>query len=447
MAHWLVGHVGESIVTAREHVRIAAALRKFSLLRTEFAAGRLSYARVRAVSRVITESSEKDLVGLARAANAAQLERFARGVARVAAAADPDLGARQYGRRSLNLRPDDERGWDLRGSLPADVGEMFRAALQSRVQRFRSEQSESDTPVDQLRADALAALLRDLAGLEDAAASAVVNAEQVDPVAADNDSAESSEGARHRDSAESSEVGRACDSAESSAATRGRLPVVPKVDERVPLIVVHRYPDGCELTTIACPTTTAELLECEGYQVDLNHHSDGHPLNFGRQRRHPTAAQRRAVLERDQCCQFPGCGSRVNLQIHHVQWWSRGGKTDLSNFGALCPRCHPLIHHGFWMMSVNDDGTFRFARRIGADGRVLSTFRPPPDTTDIESVIEALEAEYGSVIPDRDTYATGAGIPIRPTGTGWGGFDLELAVWAHVNNEELDAKRKAAANN
>jgi hypothetical protein len=137
----------------------------------------------------------------------------------------------------------------------------------------------------------------------------------------------------------------------------------------------------------------------------------------------------------------------VNLQIHHVQWWSRGGRNDFCNFGASCPRCHPLIHHGFWTMHVNDDGSFRFTKRIGADGRVLSTFRPPPGTTDIESVIEALEVEYGSVIPDRDTYATGAGIPIRPTGTGWGGFDLELAVWAHVNNEELNAKRKAAASN
>lgn len=74
-AHWLSWSCGLGLVAARAYVRVARALRTLPRVRREFAAGQLSYAKVRAITRVADADSEDDLVDLARASTAAQLER------------------------------------------------------------------------------------------------------------------------------------------------------------------------------------------------------------------------------------------------------------------------------------------------------------------------------------------------------------------------------------
>lgn len=87
MAHWLSWRCSLSLVTAREHVRVAAALSRLPVTADAFGRGELSYSKVRALVRVATEESEAELVELARTATAAQLERIIG--ASVAAMADP----------------------------------------------------------------------------------------------------------------------------------------------------------------------------------------------------------------------------------------------------------------------------------------------------------------------------------------------------------------------
>jgi Domain of unknown function (DUF222) len=57
-AAWLSWKCQMSSGTAREHVRVARALRDLPVIRTEFAAGRLSYAKVRALTRIATPDTE-----------------------------------------------------------------------------------------------------------------------------------------------------------------------------------------------------------------------------------------------------------------------------------------------------------------------------------------------------------------------------------------------------
>lgn len=48
------------------------------------------------------------------------------------------------------------------------------------------------------------------------------------------------------------------------------------------------------------------------------------------------------------CCQVPGCGSRHNLQSHHVVFRSQGGGDEDSNRVLVCAACHlRLIHAGY----------------------------------------------------------------------------------------------------
>lgn len=57
-------------------------------------------------------------------------------------------------------------------------------------------------------------------------------------------------------------------------------------------------------------------------------------------------AQRTAIeVQQHDRCAAPGCQAPI-VHIHHVIWWSRGGKTTLDNLIGLCPRCHRAVHAG-----------------------------------------------------------------------------------------------------
>jgi len=78
-AHWLAWRLGLDTATAREKVRVARALGQLPRINEAFGQGRLSYAKVRALTRVATSENEPRLLELALQATGAQLERICRG--------------------------------------------------------------------------------------------------------------------------------------------------------------------------------------------------------------------------------------------------------------------------------------------------------------------------------------------------------------------------------
>ena len=85
-AAWLSWKCQIAPGTAREQVRVARSLAQYPLIRREFAAGRLSYAKARALTRIVTQETEADLVAMATPMTAGQLERFAQAHRRVSEA-------------------------------------------------------------------------------------------------------------------------------------------------------------------------------------------------------------------------------------------------------------------------------------------------------------------------------------------------------------------------
>ena len=77
-AAWLSWRCQMSSGTAREHVRVARALRGLPVIRGEFAAARLSYVKVRALTRIATPQTEGQLAVMAIPMTGNKLERFAR---------------------------------------------------------------------------------------------------------------------------------------------------------------------------------------------------------------------------------------------------------------------------------------------------------------------------------------------------------------------------------
>ena len=88
-------------------------------------------------------------------------------------------------------------------------------------------------------------------------------------------------------------------------------------------------------------------------------------LDVGRTQRLATVRQRKAVVARQgNECAAPGCHN-THLEIHHVIWWSRGGRTNLDNLVGLCSRCHHLLHRDLLQISGNAADGFEFTNGNG----------------------------------------------------------------------------------
>src|SRR5262247_883775 len=82
-AHWLSWRVGLDPGAARERVRVARALGSLPRLAHALARGELSYAKVRALTRVATPETEERLLAVGKAGTAEHVERIVRGWRRV----------------------------------------------------------------------------------------------------------------------------------------------------------------------------------------------------------------------------------------------------------------------------------------------------------------------------------------------------------------------------
>ena len=541
MTHWLVGHVGLASSTAREHVRVARALAILPLLAAEFGGGRLSYSRVRTVTRVATPANEAKLVDFARACTAPQLERWVTAIERAKMADDPDAAQRIFDVRSVTFAYEDHGVWVARLRLPPEVGAMLANLIAVEVDAARLDESDVGSgderlSIEQRRADAFAVIVERAAACtctddgDNTIDDAILDANDNDRV--DSDRVESASGtlcdvgfgdpynddiggdvdahsgdpidealktamdtSRDVESVAGGEFDLdneepdlevldldVLDSLDSEWAF-GSGPKADKVDakrtdeprlnpsvsrtvtkpsvrvgskasvangcrqannetvgirsgrftpktrsgdgvicrRRDPLVVVHRYPDGAELNRRPLPVTTADRLACECLTVSLDHDIEGNPLNFGRTRRSPNAAQRRAAAERDQSCRFPGCGSRKGLRLHHVKYWGRDkGRTDLENLVYLCGKHHRAVHDLHWRIVGTPDGQIDFIRP-DRDGPMRP--RPP---IDLDELVAGFLDPLG---------------PIRSTAGAGDKLDLEMAVWGYFANEHLVQQR------
>ncbi|WES65705.1 DUF222 domain-containing protein [Microbacter sp. GSS18] len=97
---------------------------------------------------------------------------------------------------------------------------------------------------------------------------------------------------------------------------------------------------------------TARRLAAGGRVIPCVLDGSGEILDWGREKRLFTKAQRLALVERDGGC--AKCGAPPGLtRAHHIRWWSRdAGPTDLSNAVLLCESCHHHIHDNGWDIRI-----------------------------------------------------------------------------------------------
>jgi hypothetical protein len=113
---------------------------------------------------------------------------------------------------------------------------------------------------------------------------------------------------------------------------------------------------------------TARRMLCDAEVLPAVLGGDGAVLDLGRTTKAWSTSQRRAVRLRDgDGCAFDRCPHRWS-RLHHADWWSHGGSTDLSNAVPLCRFHHWLVHDGGWSVHRESD-TCVFTDRDGHERR------------------------------------------------------------------------------
>src|SRR5437667_896541 len=349
-AAWLSWRVGLDLGAARERVRVARALGALPKRAQALARGELSYAKVRALTRVATPEPEQRLRAVGRAGTADHVERIVRGWRRVDRQAEARESARQHASRALHVYPDADGTVILRGRLTPDVGALLMQALaaarETLYQQDRAKEPEGDPPtMVQQQAEALAL----------PAETALHHG--IDP-----------------------------------GAPGERYQVVVHVDADV--LADADQPGQSVLEDGArVPAGTSQRLACDASRVVMRHAPDGQVVEVGARTRTIPPDLRRALHPRHRGCRFPGCGVRFG-QGHHIRHWAQGGPTTLSNLAMLCRRHHRAVHEEGYQVDRQLDGELRFRR---PDGQLLPEVpRTPAVHDDPVKVLRARHEAEGS---------------------------------------------------
>src|SRR2546430_4356500 len=128
-AAWLSWRVGLDLGAARERVRVARALGALPKLAQALARGELSYAKVRALTRVATPLTEERLLAVGKAGTADHVERIVRGWRRVDRKAEAQETTRRHASRALHVYQDEDGMGVIRWRLAREVGALLVQAL------------------------------------------------------------------------------------------------------------------------------------------------------------------------------------------------------------------------------------------------------------------------------------------------------------------------------
>ena len=380
-AHWLAARCGMAIGPAREKVRVARRLAGLPEVEQAFSIGELSYSKVRAITRVATEANEGFLVMLAEKASASHLEKLVgkykpvdetelalggaegEGEEIEGAAGALDEETRREQARELYWYQDKDGMWIIHAKLPPEQGQLVVKALEAVARPLQEERQDEWKEKQKARMQAVAKHImrrhREAGGGE----AGVSGAHASIPASVEFERAE------EKISAETfsqfmNHV-RADAFASLSEHFLATAPDYPQLQglkgaERCQVVLHVDINTLREQRSGACcaharahfedkpwlSPRTARRLSCDASLVTVLEDEAGKVLNVGRRSRTVPAHIRRALLERDGVCRYPGCHESRYVDAHHIKHWAEGGETSLENLVTLCRFHHRQLHRG-----------------------------------------------------------------------------------------------------
>lgn len=334
-AHWLTISAGFDLRTSSELVRVGHALEQLPAIAEAFEQGRLSFDKVRAVTRVAVPEDEAMWLEVALQASGSQLARICRSVRSALDVNDPRRGDDELAHRGLRYWWREDGMFELMAVLTREDGAVVLAAIDAVTKDLMAERGnphgEFRPPVpDKLRRTVL-----------DADAIVRISEQHVSATSPEPLVAPTRQVVIHVD-----------DSVLQNQDAHGR----------------SHIEDGTWLSPSAvrwqaCDADTVTVTEREGLPIDV-----------GRAHRVIPPRLRLALHARDRGCRYPGCGVPAKrCEGHHWLHWVDGGHTDLCNCLLLCRFHHRRHHEGKFEIDKTDPGEFVFLR---ADGTPIVTTLP-----------------------------------------------------------------------
>ena len=337
-ATWLNWKCGLSIGVAREKVRIARALPNLPKISEAFCQGKVSYSKVRAMTRVATPENEEALLNVALHGTAMHVEtqvRLYRRVKRIEALQEEN---HRHAKRELSWYVEDSGFWVFKGRFTPEQGALIAKALEAAMDDdFEEQQAVPEVvekhldrnqpwdqgvsnPIDQRRADAM-----------ERVADTFLAAKESDRSGGDRYllNIHTDMGVLEKDGT----------GAESELEERGHV-----------------------------PAETSRRMACDASVVHWHETPEGEPLNIGRKSRTIPPAIRRALKRRDGGCRFPGGACRRFVDAHHIHHWADGGETSMDNLVLLCRKHHRLVHEGGYGIRPGEHDMVEFSL---PDGTVI----------------------------------------------------------------------------
>ena len=317
-AHWLNLKCGIGMNAAREKVRVAHALAKLPKISERFAAGALSFSKVRALTRIADEVNEESLLMIAKHGTAHHVEKLVSKYRVAKRLQDAEFANEQYNSREVTHYYDHDGCLVIKARLPAEQGALVVKAIEMAMDAEFAERS-SDVSED---------------------VTAVTSEDNDEPVPI----------AARRADALANVAETYMNNNESSGSTADRYQVVVHVTAET-----SNLEDGPHVTA-----ETSRRIACDCAVVAIKENENGEPLSIGRRSRSIPPPMRRALRARDKGCRFPGCTNTRFVDGHHINHWADGGETSLDNLVLLCRHHHHLVHEGGFACEKSPDGELKF---------------------------------------------------------------------------------------
>ena len=348
-AHWLNFKCGLGLHAARERLRMAQALVTLPKIRSGFAEGRLSFSKVRAMTRVATPENEDMLLNVAEHGTAYHVERFVSEYRRIEKLSESGAAQALYERRELDYHYDGDGCLVIKARMPAEQGELIVKALERAMEQqepCNDDGMQEREPVAARRADALCEVAETYL----------------------NDS-------------------------ENAGSTADRYQVVVHVRAGGGAPSAAQLENGPHVSA-----ETSARVACDCSLTTIEEDERGDPLNIGRRSRTIPPPMRRALIARDGGCRFPGCTRHQFCDGHHIEHWQNGGETRLDNLVLLCRHHHRLVHEGGFDCRRTDSGEIYF---VDPRQRRIEVFEPPVKLS-IEQSLASMYRRFDDYRLDHD---------------------------------------------
>ena len=412
---WMNYELGINMKLGYEYLRVGRELRSLPTTMALFRAGKLSWSKVRLISRVAENKNEKILCHAALDASVTDVERLCteyrwKEENSGCTDSDNDRYLQQWESRSLSHTRISDGSTLIRLRLPPELAQAYLNSIEHSLNQVE----ESESTISQRRADAAVLMAESSlqsAGRDIATADRYQVIVSVD--AACLGKSTTPESSTRLEINQSNNV-------DNNAKNKVENKEVENENEKNNTQSKQQIPTKRPTIRSAGPIAreTARRIACD-CSITGNIVLNGEPVDIGRGSRLWPTAMSRAIKNRDKHCQWPGCTQSYNLKIHHIKHWADGGTTCVENGCCLCQSHHTAVHEGgFTIQRVDQNAQrieeqfiqqrhdrditqFDFERQIRADRNSFDTVRQLSPTRYRFRVVDSL----GRDIRDHGTSA------------------------------------------